>query len=59
MKRITLLLIIPIAFILLSSGPALAQTKGGDKEELVKAQKIAFFTEKLSLTAEECHEILL
>jgi len=56
MKRIIYISIIAITYILVGNSPLAAQTKESDKEELVKAQKIAFFTEKLSLTADEAQK---
>lgn len=56
MKTLIPFFTIAITLILLGSNPLSAQTKTSDKEELVKAQKIAFFTEKLSLTAEEAQK---
>lgn len=40
----------------LGSSYSFAQNSNSDKEERVKAQKIAFFTEKLSLTSEEAQK---
>jgi hypothetical protein len=56
MKRIILLSIISISYILIGVSPIAAQSKSSDKEELVKAQKIAFFTEKLNLTPDEAQK---
>lgn len=41
---------------LLGGNMLFAQTKSSDKEEQVKAQKVAFFTQKLNLTAEEAQK---
>jgi hypothetical protein len=44
-----------ITLLLLTKG-VFAQSKDNDKEDAVKVQKIAFFTEKLSLTPEEAQK---
>ncbi len=52
MKKYVIAICIALSFT--SFGNLLnAQTKSSEKEDLVKSQKIAFFTEKLSLTPEE------
>jgi hypothetical protein len=56
MKRIITLTISIIMLSLLGNNILIAQTKSSDKEEQVKAQKIAFFTQKLSLTSEEAQK---
>ncbi len=42
-----------LIFLLFVGGVAVAQEKDNQKEDLVKAQKIAFFTQKLNLSPEE------
>jgi hypothetical protein len=44
-----------LVLLLLTKG-LLAQNKESDKEDMVKAQKIAFFTEKLNLSPEEAQK---
>ncbi len=53
MKQLFIFYLTPIAFFILFSLSLFGQTKDVQKEEMVKAQKIAFFTEKLNLTTEE------
>ena len=56
MKNTFLITITLLVILLLGAKNTVAQSKGEEKEDLVKAQKIAFFTEKLSLTPEEAQE---
>ncbi|MFP4557192.1 MAG: hypothetical protein ACLFNU_10000 [Bacteroidales bacterium] len=57
MKTIFKYLTITLSFLLLlGNSYSFAQKSNNDKEESVKAQKIAFFTEKLNLTSEEAQE---
>ena len=53
MKRLISTSAIALIAIILWSNTSYGQAKDSQKEELVKAQKIAFFTEKLNLSAEE------
>jgi hypothetical protein len=53
MKRIITLTLSIILISLLGINTLLAQTKSSEKEEQVKSQKIAFFTQKLNLTSDE------
>ena len=53
MKQLFIFYLTPIAFFILFSLSLFGQTKDVQKEEMVKAQKIAFFTEKLNLTTED------
>ncbi len=52
-KFIFTLSLIGLLFLLSVPKQLLSQSKDSDKEEAIKAQKIAFFTEKLNLTPEE------
>ena len=51
-----LILLFVLSQIIFFNFAAQGQKKNSDKEELVKAQKIAFFTEKLSLTPDEAQQ---
>lgn len=53
MKRVTILALVLLLSLFGSILVSCSKKKSEDKSEMVKAQKIAFFTEKLNLTPEE------
>ncbi|HNS29225.1 MAG TPA: hypothetical protein PKL52_01715 [Tenuifilaceae bacterium] len=56
MKRLIYITFACLGLLLVGNSTLFGQSKDSQKEERVKAQKIAFFTEKLNLTPEEAQQ---